>query len=65
MTPEERIDAALDSVLTITSGSTMRYYKTLFPTRSKKMREAMRKIMVYSYIQGSNDAHDAMKGDQR
>ena len=57
MTPEERIDAALDTVLKA-SGSALKNYSmqlTLY-----RMREAMRKIMSDSYIQGSNDCHKAM-----
>ena len=52
MTPEQRIDAALDAVL-LASGSALRHYspgKTL-----DAMRSAMRKIMSDSYIDGSND----------
>lgn len=58
MTPEERIDAALDSVLKA-AGSALRHYtmeSTLY-----NMRSAMRKAMSESYIAGSNDQFDAMK----
>jgi len=58
MTPEHRIDEALDSVLRA-SGSALKHYtmqKTL-----NEMREAMRKVMSDSYIQGSNDNFAAMK----
>jgi hypothetical protein len=58
MTPDQRIDAALDSVLKA-SGSSLRNYtmqKTL-----EGMREAMRKVMSDAYIQGSNDNFEAMK----
>lgn len=58
MTPEQRIDAALDSVLTA-AGSGLRYYKS--PRELAAMREAMRKIMAASYIAGSNDRDDAEK----
>ena len=65
MNPTEKIDAALDSVLAAcgsdlkTVHENTRHYK---PSTKDDMREAMRKIMAESYIQGSNDAHDAMKG---
>jgi hypothetical protein len=58
MTPEQRIDEALDSVLRA-SGSVLKHYtmqKTL-----NEMREAMRKVMSDSYISGSNDNFKAMK----
>ena len=55
MTPEQRIDAALDSVLKA-SGSALRHYT--MPGSRDRMREAMRKIMSESYIHGSNDAQN-------
>ena len=58
MTPTEKIDAALDAVL-CAAGSGIRYYST---HQTNSMREAMRKIMVDSYIEGGNDTHNAMKG---
>lgn len=58
MTPEERIDAALDSVLKA-SGSALRYYTTA--KTLSDMREAMRKVMSDAYIKGSNDNFEAMK----
>ena len=58
MTPEERIDAALDSVLKA-SGSALKHY-TMAKTLAD-MREAMRKIMSDSYIKGSNDHFEAIK----
>jgi len=58
MTPDERIDAALDSVLKA-SGSALRHYT--MPKSLADMREAMRKVMSDSYIQGSNDNFEAMK----
>ena len=58
MTPEQRIDAALDSVLKA-SGSALKHY--MMPKTLADMREAMRKVMSDSYIQGSNDNVDAMK----
>ena len=53
MTPEQRIDAALDSVLKA-SGSALRHYT--MPKSLADMREAMRKVMSDAYIKGSNDA---------
>jgi len=53
-TPDQRIDAALDSILRA-SGSSLANY-----TMQKSlddMRKAMKKIMSDSYIQGSNDCH--------
>jgi hypothetical protein len=63
MTPEERIDAALEIVL-IASGSELKHYT--MPLTLERMREAMRKVMSASYIAGSNAAHKAMQaGDER
>jgi len=59
MTPEQKIDEALDSVLRA-SGSALRHY-TLHKTLTE-MREAMRKVMSESYIAGSNDNFKAMTG---
>ena len=53
MTPEQRIDAALDSVLKA-SGSALRHYT--MPKSLADMREAMRKVISDAYIKGSNDA---------
>ena len=47
MTPEQRIDAALDSVLKA-SGSALRHYT--MPKTLADMREAMRKVMFDEYI---------------
>ena len=58
MTPEQRIDAALDSVLKA-SGSALRLYT--MPKTLTDMREAMRKVMSDAYIKGSNDNFEAMK----
>ena len=58
MTPEQRIDAALDSVLRA-SGSALHYYT--MPKIVGEMRDAMRKVMSDSYIAGSNDNFKAMK----
>ena len=59
MTPEQRIDEALDSVLKA-SGSSLKNF-TMQLTLDR-MREAMRKIMIKSYISGSNDNFKSMKG---
>ena len=58
MTPNERIDAALDAVLRA-SGSALKHHT--MPSSLEKMRDAMRKIMSAAYITGSNDCHKAMK----
>lgn len=58
MTPEQRIDAALDSVLKA-SGSALRHYT--MPKTLADMREAMRKVMFDEYIRGLNDNVEAMK----
>ena len=58
MTPEQRIDAALDSVLKA-SGSALRHYT--MPKTLADMREAMRKAMFDEYIRGLNDNVEAMK----
>ena len=58
MTPEQRIDAALDSVLKA-SGSALRHYT--MPKTLADMREAMRKVMSDAYIKGSNDAIERLK----
>lgn len=50
MTPEQRIDNALDSVLRA-SGSALKHYT--MPKTLADMRAAMRKVMSDSYIQGS------------
>jgi len=57
MTPEQRIDANLDAILTA-SGSGLRYYSS--PLIISKMRETMRRIMSESYIKGSQDNFDAL-----
>lgn len=58
MTPEQRIDAALDSVLKA-SGSALKHYT--LPATLDAMREAMRKITTSAYIQGSHDCIEALK----
>ena len=55
MTTTEKIDAALDSVLAW-------LYPPIRTINEEEMREAMRKIMAESYLAGSHDAHEAMKG---
>lgn len=59
MTPAQRIDAALDSVLRA-SGTSLNHYRTRI--QLDDMRKAMRKVMCDSYIAGSNDAWDVMRG---
>jgi hypothetical protein len=58
VTPEQRIDAALDAVLKA-SGSALKNYA--MPKTLADMREAMRKVMLDAYIKGSNDNFEAMK----
>ena len=53
VTPEQRIDAALDSVLKA-SGSALRHYT--MPKTLADMREAMRKVMFDEYIRGLNES---------
>jgi L-rhamnose isomerase len=62
VTPEQRIDEALDIVLKA-SGSALKNYTT--PLTLDRMREAMRKIMSESYISGSNDNFKAMQKQRR
>ena len=59
LTPTQRIDDNLDAVLHAAGSSALRHY---MPSTQERMREAMRKIMIQSYIDGSNDAHKAMRG---
>ena len=59
MTPEQRIDEALDKVLRA-SGSKLAHYN--MPSSLEAMRSAMREIMSESYIAGSNDCFEAMGG---
>lgn len=60
-TPEQRIDEALESVLRA-SGSSIKNYT--MPSSLEKMREAMRKVMSDSYIDGSNAMFEVMKKDK-
>ncbi len=60
MTPTEKIDAALDSVLKHT-GIEIKDYNVL-PSTVSGLRAAMRKIMSDEYKAGTNAAHEAMKG---
>ena len=57
MTPEQRIDAALDSVL-MAAGSSLKNYTT--QSTLDQMREGMRKVMSESYLKGSNRAIEVM-----
>ena len=59
MTPDQRIDEALDSVLRA-SGSALRNYT--MHSALDDMRKAMRQVMFESYVAGSNDAWDVMHG---
>lgn len=61
MTPEQRIDEALESVLRA-SGSSLKNYT--MPSNLEKMREAMRKVMSDSYIAGSNAMYEVLKKDK-
>lgn len=62
MTPEQRIDAALDSVLRA-SGSALKHYT--LPGTLEAMREAMRKVMTDSYIQGGSDWMKVVTGGRK
>ena len=59
MTPDERIDAALDAVLKA-SGSGLKFYTCAHTLCA--MREAMRKIMNDRYISGWNDGNSDARG---
>lgn len=61
VSPEERIDNALDIVLKA-SGSALRNYT--MPKTLENMREAMRQIMSESYILGS-DAMARILGEDK
>lgn len=61
MTPEQRIDEALELVLRA-SGSSLKNYT--MPSNLEKMREAMRKVMSDSYIDGSNAMYEVLKKDK-
>ena len=60
MTPEQRIDAALDSVLKA-SGSALRHYT--MPKTLADMREAMRKVM-YPYGRDDGSDYEIDDGDR-
>jgi hypothetical protein len=57
-TAEQRVDAALESVLSA-AGTSLKHYT--MPSALDQMRKAMKKVMVDNYIQGSNDNFHAMK----
>lgn len=59
ITYEERIDTALESVLNA-SGTSLKHYSV--QSNLDNMREAMRKIMSESYIEGSNAAWRILTG---
>jgi uncharacterized protein (DUF1786 family) len=50
------VDAALEAILKA-SGSALKNYT--IPGNLDRMREAMRKVMSQSYVNGSTDAHKA------
>lgn len=63
MTPTEKIDAALDAVFKAGGMFNVLDIESLpFHESLDRMRETMRKIMAESYLAGSYDAHEAMKG---
>ena len=62
MTPEQRIDVALDSILRA-SGSALKHYTTA--STLDAMRKAMRKAMSESYIDGVHACQRALTGDRR
>ena len=61
MTPEERIDEAIDRVLMAGGMVSLKWCRR---PKLDKMRQAMRDIMSESYIAGSNACHKAMKEDE-
>lgn len=58
MSAQDKIDAALDSVLRA-SGSQLNHYT--MQVTLENMRDAMRKVMSDSYIAGSNDHAKCMR----
>lgn len=58
MTPEERIDSALDAVLRA-AGSRLAHYT--MPKTREELRGAMRKIMSDAYISGVHAEQEVMK----
>lgn len=58
MTPGERVDAAIETIL-VAAGTSLKNYSLHKPR--EEMRKAMRNIMSDSYIKGSNACWDAMK----
>jgi hypothetical protein len=61
MTPTEKIDAALETIL-VAIALKLDDYKR-YPATLGRIRKAMREIMTDSNIEGSNDARNAMKGN--
>jgi len=57
MTAQERIDANVELLLG-QIGSCLAYYNE---SARDRMRDAMRKVMIESYIQGSNDCGRATR----
>lgn len=62
MTPEQRIDANLDLVLRASGSSLDRYWPS---STMAAMREAMRQVMIKSYLAGSDACHLAYKNMQQ
>lgn len=60
-TPEQRIDEALELILRA-SGSSLKNYT--MPSSLEKMREAMRKVMSASYIEGSKATYEIFTKDK-
>ena len=60
-TPDQRIDEALELILRA-SGSSLKNYT--MPSTLEKMRDAMRKVMAKSYIDGSNAMYEVLKKDK-
>ncbi len=58
-TPAQRIDDNLDAVLRAAGSSALRHY---MPSTQSAMREAMRKIMSDSFIDGAHSAMEACHG---
>jgi hypothetical protein len=58
MTPDERIDEALDRVLRA-SGSSLKHYT--MPATLTKMRSTMREIMSENYMAGVNSSTEVKR----
>lgn len=62
MSAEERLDEALDAVLKAAGASLAEHLDNT--TRLEKMQQAMRKIMIASYIAGSNACFESLKANK-